>query len=101
MREGRDDRFLASYDLMPRERQRIIAIVSQPGMSVHCSLSRGNRLEVVFDAFPMTCVLLGFRLRSVIDELWEQHRPTITNSWEKRAPSQSSSATGSQRESSK
>ena len=58
-REGRDDTLLASYDLTPLERDRIIAIVSQPGMSVHCSLSRGNRLEVVFNAFPMTCVLLG------------------------------------------
>ena len=31
---------------------------------------------MVFNAFPMTCVLLGSQLRGVIDELWEQHRPT-------------------------
>lgn len=76
VREGRDDGLLASYELTPLERDRIIAIVSQPGMSVHCSLARGNRLEVVFYAFPMTCVLLGSRLRGLIDELWKQHRPT-------------------------
>ncbi len=76
VREGRGDGWLASYDLTPRERDRILSIVSQPGMAVHCSLSRGNRLEVVFGAFPMTCVLLGTGLRAVVDELWEQHRPT-------------------------
>ncbi len=76
VREGRDDKWLASYDLTPRERDRIMSIVSQPGMSVHCTLSRGNRLEVVYYAFPMTCVLLGSRLRALVDELWEQHRPT-------------------------
>ena len=76
VREGRDDKWLASYDLTPRERDRIMSIVSQPGMSVHCTLSRGNRLEVVYYAFPMTCVLLGSRLRALVDELWAQHRPT-------------------------
>ena len=74
LREG-DGTLLASYDLTPLERHRIVAIVSQPGMAVHCSLSRGNRLEVVVNAFPMTCVLLESQLRALIDELWEQRRP--------------------------
>ena len=67
---------LAGYDLTERERDRILAIVRQPGISVHCTLSRGNRLEVIMEAFPMTCVLLQPVLRGLLDELWEEHHPT-------------------------
>lgn len=71
-----DDSALAGYALTARERARLVAIASQRGMSVHRTLARGNRLEVIFEAFPMTCILLRPVLRTVVDELWAQHRPT-------------------------
>jgi hypothetical protein len=67
---------LASYDLTPLEQERILGIVGQPGIAVHCSLSRGNRLEVVVNAFPMTCVLLKSQMRELMNELWELRRPS-------------------------
>jgi hypothetical protein len=67
---------LADYDLTERERRRILDIVRQPGISVSCSLVRGNRLEVIAGIFPMTCVLLEPVLRQVLDELWAEHRPS-------------------------
>ncbi len=67
---------LAEYDLTERERRRILDIVRQPGISVSCSLVRGNRLEVIAGVFPMTCVLLEPVLRQVLDELWADHRPS-------------------------
>lgn len=67
---------LASYELTQRERARLVDVVRQPGISVHCSLSRGNRLEMIVGAFPMTCVLLRPVLRGLLDELWRMHRPT-------------------------
>jgi hypothetical protein len=78
VRALRDDdaSWLASYDLTRLEQDRLRAIVRQPGIAVHCTLSRGNRLEVVVNAFPMTCILLESRLRTLVDELWEHHHPT-------------------------
>jgi len=67
---------LAEYDLTSRERARLLNIVNQPGISVHCSLSRGNRFELIVNAFPMTCVLLRPLLRRLVDELCQEHRPT-------------------------
>jgi hypothetical protein len=75
LRKG-DANLLASYDLTPIEQQRIFAIVNQSGIAIHCSLSRGNRLEVVVNAFPMTCILIESQLRVLMDELWEHRRPT-------------------------
>jgi hypothetical protein len=75
LRHGDTD-VLAGYELTGRERARILDIVRQPGISVHCSLSRGNRLEVIVEAFPMTCVLLRPVLRQLVDELWQEHRPS-------------------------
>jgi len=66
---------LARYDLSPRERKRLQAIVRQPGMAVSRSLVRGNRLEIIAGAFPMTCVLLKPVLRGLLDELWGRHQP--------------------------
>lgn len=67
---------LADYELTGRERERLIAIAGQRGMAVHRTLARGNRLEIIFEAFPMTCILLRPVLRAIVDELWAQHRPT-------------------------
>ena len=52
VRDG-DPAVLAGYELTDRERSRLVAIVGQPMMSVHCSLSRGNRVEIIGGAFPM------------------------------------------------
>jgi len=71
-----DTSALADYDLTERERRRILDIVRQPGISVSCSLVRGNRLEVIAGIFPMTCVLLEPVLRQLLDELWAEHRPS-------------------------
>src|SRR5690349_15070273 len=75
LRKGDVD-LLARYDLTPIEQHRIFAIISQAGIAVHCSLSRGNRLEVVLNAFPMTCILIESQLQVLMDELWERRRPT-------------------------
>lgn len=66
---------LDGYDLTPLERERLLDIVRQPGMSVHCSLSRGNRFETIAEIFPMTCVLLEPVLRELLDELWRTSHP--------------------------
>ena len=67
---------LEGYALTARERARLIAITRQPTMAVHCSLSRGNRIEIIGGAFPMTCFLLDGEFGPLIDELWRDHRPT-------------------------
>jgi hypothetical protein len=75
LRQG-DTSVLAHFDLTPRERERLLAVVRQPGMSVTCSLARGNRFEVIAETFPMTCVLLEPVLRQLLEELWAEWRPT-------------------------
>jgi len=75
LRKG-DLSVLASYGLRQFERDRLVDIVRQPGISVHCSLSRGNRLEMIVGSFPMTCVLLRPVLRDLLDEVWRLYRPT-------------------------
>jgi hypothetical protein len=75
LRQG-DDGVLGDYALTERERERLFDIVRQPGISVSCSLSRGNRFEVIAEAFPMTCILLDPVLRKLLDELWAEQRPT-------------------------
>jgi hypothetical protein len=72
----RDVSMLAGYDLTEREWERVFDVAQQPGLSVHCTLARGNRIEVIVDAFPMTCVLLKPVLRALVDELWQVHKPT-------------------------
>jgi hypothetical protein len=66
---------LDRYDLNERERNRLREISRQRGMAMNCSLSRGNRLELIVGAFPKTCTLLKPLLPRLLDELWEQHKP--------------------------
>lgn len=75
LRDG-DPAVLAGFDLTELERERLAGVVRQPGISVSCSLSRGNRFEMIFQALPMTCVLLKPILRALVDELWEYSRPS-------------------------
>lgn len=65
-----------SYDLSERERRRLFDVVRQAGMSLNCTIARGNRFEAIGDLFPMTCVLLEPVLRNLLDELWEDVRPS-------------------------
>ena len=60
-----------TYDLTQQESRRLLDIVRQPGMSLNCTIARGNRFEVIGELFPMTCVLLEPILRDLLDELWE------------------------------
>ena len=73
-REGA--RALAGYELTQREQDRLVSVSRQPGMDLNCTLARGNRFAPIFDAFPLTCTLLGAELREVLDELWQGARPT-------------------------
>src|SRR5215467_4620441 len=71
-----DRSVFAGYDLSELEWERLFSIVRQPGINVHCSLSRGNRFEMIGGSFPMTCVLLEPWLRDLLNELWKEHAPT-------------------------
>ncbi len=75
LREG-DANILANFVLTDLEKERLAEVVRQRGISVSCSLSRGNRFEMIFQTLPMTCVLLKPMLRTLVDELWEHSRPT-------------------------
>ena len=63
------------YSLTGAEQDRLLAVVSQRGMSVNCTLARANRFAPIADAFPLTCSLLKPHLRGLLDELWSVHRP--------------------------
>src|SRR5262249_5584329 len=63
------------YTLTGVEEIRLVAVVSQRGMSVNCTLARANRFAPIADAFPLTCSLLKPHLRGLLDELWSVHRP--------------------------
>src|SRR5215813_13741020 len=67
---------LESYDLDERELLRLLDVIKQPGMSLNCTIARGNRFDAIGEIFPMTCVLLEPVLRDLLDELWEDFRPT-------------------------
>jgi hypothetical protein len=71
-----DQSVLAGFELTDLERTRLDEVVHQPGMSVNCSLSRSNRLEVIFQSLPMTCVILKPILRKLVDELWQDNQPS-------------------------
>jgi hypothetical protein len=66
---------LQGYGLTGIEENRLVAVVSQRGMSVNCTLARANRFAPIADAFPLTCSLLKPHLRGLLDELWSGHRP--------------------------
>lgn len=67
---------LEPYDLNEREVERLLDVVRQPGMSVNCTVARGNRFDAIGEVFPMTCVLLEPVLRELLAELWEKVRPS-------------------------
>ena len=71
-----DASILKAYDLDEIERRRLVDVVQQPGMSINCTLARGNRFDAIGEVFPMTLVLLEPELRELLSELWEKHHPS-------------------------
>lgn len=61
------------YALTPLEERRLAAVVGQRGMATSCSLYRANRLAPLLIFLPLTCFLLGPRLRGELDRFWEAH----------------------------
>jgi hypothetical protein len=58
---------LDEYNLTARERERLHAMASHPGMSHNCTLYRANRLTPIARCLPATCLHLGPRLRAEFD----------------------------------
>ena len=58
---------LDDYTLTWRERERLQAMASHPGMSHNCTLYRANRLTPIARCLPATCLHLGPRLRAEFD----------------------------------
>ncbi len=61
------------YALTPLEERRLAAVVQQRGMATSCSLYRANRLAPLLIFLPLTCFLLGPRLRGELDRFWAAH----------------------------
>ena len=61
---------LTDYDLSPRERDRLLDIVWQRGMSTNCTLYRSNRVTPIYTLLHYTCVVLGDRLKDTLDAYW-------------------------------
>lgn len=66
---------LAPYELTLRERERLEAVVVQPGMSTSCTLYRINRMTPIFSYLPLTCFLLGARLIVEAERFWSEGKP--------------------------
>ena len=64
---------LNGLDLTERERQRLLAVAAQPGMRVNSAIHRANRLAPLDQALPLTCFLLGERLRSLLERYWSEN----------------------------
>ena len=62
--------FLARHDLSPRERDRLIDIVWQRGMSTNCTLYRSNRVTPIYTLLHYTCAVLGSSLKDTLDAYW-------------------------------
>src|SRR2546425_6314789 len=64
---------LNGLDLTERERQRLLAVAAQPGMLVNSAIHRANRLSPLDQALPLTCFLLGERLRGLLERYWSEN----------------------------
>jgi hypothetical protein len=71
------DRVLARYDLSPRERRRLLAVIWQRGMSTNCSLYRNNRITPIYTLLPHTCFLLQDALISEVERFWDSRESTL------------------------
>jgi hypothetical protein len=66
------DELWSRYDLSPRERRRLAAIVQQRGMSTTCTLYRVNRITPLYTLMPLTSFLLGDRLIAEAEAYWAE-----------------------------
>lgn len=60
----------ARYELTPVEERRLAGAVAQRGMATTCALFRANRLTAPYTLLPLTCFLLGPRLREALETFW-------------------------------
>jgi hypothetical protein len=67
---------LSRYDLAPRERRRLAAVVRQRGMSTSCTLHRVNRITPIYSYLSLTCFLLGDSLIGEVEAFWSQGKPS-------------------------
>ena len=61
---------LNGLELTPRERKRLLAIASQPGMRVNTAIHRANRLTPLDQTVPFSCFLLREQLSSLLERYW-------------------------------
>jgi hypothetical protein len=66
---------LDSYDLTRRERDRLVAVTAQRGMSTNCTLYRVNRITPLYSSLPLTCTLLGDDLIHEAERYWSDDKP--------------------------
>ena len=66
-----EEALFGQYDLADRERRRLREMVRQRGMAVNCSIYRANRFGPLHGVLPLTCGLLGDRLRPMVDRYWQ------------------------------
>lgn len=65
-----DESVLDAYDLDPRERNRLVAMAGNEGMSHNCTLYRANRLTPIARSLPKTCLQLGKGLLKELEAFW-------------------------------
>ena len=53
-----------------RDKRRLTAIASHPGMRINTAIHRANRLTPLDQTLPLTCFLLGSRLGALLDRYW-------------------------------
>lgn len=61
---------LAAYDLDARERRRVADMAGRPGMAVNRALYRATRATPALTLLPLSCFLLGERLRAELERFW-------------------------------
>jgi hypothetical protein len=69
VRAGGDD-FFRRFDLSELEKNRLLEVVWQKGMSVSCSIYRSNRITPLYTLLRYSCLLLAGRLKAEVDEYW-------------------------------
>jgi hypothetical protein len=69
VRAGAAD-FFGRFDLSEIERNRLLEVVWQRGMSVSCSIYRSNRITPIYTLLHFTCLLLADDLKREVEEYW-------------------------------
>jgi len=69
----RSGEYLNGLDLTELERRRLLAIAAQPGMRVNTAIHRANRITPLDHSVPFTLLLLGDRLRDLLQRYWSEN----------------------------